>query len=99
MPGGAAAGPREDSVLGCAAELWEGPSRAGVRRAEAGTLKNRVDTCGVWGNTGTLGTGKQGGTQSALTRCEQATGQHTDCIHRRCARQGLEHAHTTAVQG
>ena len=30
---------------------------------------------------------------------EQATGKHTDCIHGRCARQGLGHAHTTAVQG
>ena len=55
-------GPREDSVLGCAAAagLRVGSSRAGVRRVEMGMLGNRVDTCGNWGDTGTLGDGKRG---------------------------------------
>ena len=65
-------------------------------------LGNRVDTCGVWGKHWDTGDGKtmwNAECVDEMSRAEQATGKHTDYIHGRCARQGLGHAHTTAVQG
>ena len=96
VPGGTAAAPRTDSVLGVRQQSY-GPARReracdGWRRAwcwrigatRAGTGETRNT-----GNKGTLGQGNKADAECVdeMLRAEQATGKHTDYIHLRCARQ------------